>query len=125
MKTKTEAKKNIASQTIDATGKKLGRLASEVAVILMGKDSSDFERHEIAERQITIENISKLDINEKKLQEKIYVTYTGYPGGLNKQTLKEMVEKKGYREAFVEAVRGMLPKNTHRDRLIKRLKITE
>lgn len=74
---------------------------------------------------VKVENVQKLDLPEKKLLDKKYVTYTGYPGGLKKKTLGQLIDAKGKSEILWQAVYGMLPKNTLRAQLIKRLKISE
>ena len=68
--------------TIDAAGKKLGRVASEAAIYLLGKNRVDFARNTVAGNAVEIINTSKADINENKLLRKKYVRYSGYPGGL-------------------------------------------
>jgi len=109
----------------DLTGKKLGRVATEIAVILMGKDSPDYAPNKIANVVINIENASKLDVSEKKLDSKIYDHYSGYPGGRKEITMRLLVAKKGYGEALKNAIYGMLPKNKLRSQLIKKLVIKE
>ena len=97
--------------TIDATNRKLGRVASEAAAFLNGKKTPDFARHKIAGAKVEIVNVSKADISEKKLLEKSYDRYSGYPGGLKSPSMKTVVEKKGYAEIFTLAVYGMIPAN--------------
>ena len=109
----------------DAEGKKLGRLATEVAVHLMGKDLPEFARNTIPERIVEVINVSKLDITDKKKKEKEYKRYSGYPGGLKSRTMEEVIEKKGYGEVFEKAVYGMLPGNKLRPRMMKNLVIKE
>ncbi|MFC1731747.1 50S ribosomal protein L13 [candidate division KSB1 bacterium] len=107
--------------TIDAKGKKLGRVASEAAHVLMGKDKPNFEKHVVADVTVKIMNSETLSITPKKASTKIYTHYTGYPGGLRKQTLEEVKEKKGMEEVIRKAVYGMLPGNKLRGELMKRL----
>ena len=111
--------------TIDATNRKLGRLASEVAVLLMGKNMPDFAKHTVADVQVTITNASKLDLSTKKLKTKEYFRWSGYPGGQKRETLEDVLDKKGHAEALTRAVRGMLPGNKLRPLMLKRLIITE
>jgi len=111
--------------TIDASNKKLGRVATEAATVLIGKNSPDFAKNTVAPVKVTILNASKADISEKKKGEKEYVRYSGHPGGLKKELMKDVIGKKGYSEVFKKAVYGMLPKNKLRDRRIKNLIITE
>jgi large subunit ribosomal protein L13 len=111
--------------TIDASGKKIGRVATEAAKILMGKTSTAYQPNVVADVKVTIVNASKADITTKKKEEKIYTRYTGFPGGLIETSLAHMIEKKGYGEAFKVAVRGMLPKNKLQDRMLLNLTVTE
>lgn len=113
------------THTFDATGRKLGRLATEVATKLQGKDSVDFENHQVADVSVVVENASKLDITDKKLSTKEYDRHTGYPGGRRVETARDVVTRKGYGELIRRAVRGMLPDNKLRDPMMKNLTITE
>ena len=107
--------------TIDAKGKRLGRLASSVAHILLGKDSTDFAKNTIAPVTITVENVEELEITEKKRETKIYDRYSGYHGGRTEETLEELIAKKGVAEAFKKAVYNMLPGNRLRKGRMKNL----
>lgn len=109
----------------DAKDKKLGRLATEIAVVLMGKDSPNYSANVVADVNVIIDNASKLDISEKKKDEKIYDHYSGYPGGRKEIPLRRLIEKKGYAAPLKNAIYGMLPKNKLRDRLMKNLIINE
>lgn len=111
--------------TIDATGKQLGRIATEAATLLMGKDRADFAKNKIPNITVEIVNASKANISEKKLEEKTYKSYSGYPGGLKTQTMAKVVSKKGYAEAFRKAVYGMIPHNKLAKPMMKNLVITE
>lgn len=110
---------------IDATGKVLGRTATKAAWLLMGKNRPDFERHKVSINKIHITNASKTRINPKKLKTVEYTRYSGYPGGLKKETMEEVIAKKGYSELYRRAVYGMLPSNRLRDRMMKNLTVTE
>jgi large subunit ribosomal protein L13 len=109
----------------DAKDKKLGRLATEIAVVLMGKDSPNYSANVVADVNVIIDNASQLDISEKKKDEKIYDHYSGYPGGRKEIPLRRLIEKKGYAAPLKNAIYGMLPKNKLRDRLMKNLTINE
>lgn len=111
--------------TIDAQGKKLGRIAGEAAIVLMGKNRAGFVRNAIPSVKVKIANASKISVTNKKLQNKIYKSYSGYPGGLKEKSMKKVVMDKGVAEALRIAIRGMLPKNKLRDRMMKNLIITE
>ena len=112
-------------KTIDATNKKIGRIAQEAATILMGKDSPMYEPNKIISEGVHIINASKADISEKKKGEKEYKWFTGYPSGLKTRTLDQMIEKRGVEEVYRKAILGMLPKNRLRAEMIKKLKISE
>ncbi len=111
--------------TIDAAGKKLGRVASEAASILMGKNRTDFAKNIVPEVEVVIENASQLDISAKKKEEKEYRYYSGYPGGLRFESLKALLEKKGIKEVMRKTVYGMLPTNKLRKDMIKNLSVSE
>ena len=107
---------------VDATGKTLGRLASEIAKILMGKHKPTYTPHVDNGDFVVVVNAEKIFVTGKKLDKKIYYKHTGYMGHLKETTLKEMLQKKP-EEVIKLAVRGMLPKNKLRKRRMKRLKI--
>lgn len=111
--------------TIDAKGKKLGRVATEAAMILMGKNKPDFRSNVAPNVRLVIENASKLAISEKKKDETLYTRYSGYPGGLKVQSLGEIIEKKSYGEALKKAIYGMLPANKLRKVMLSNLTIKE
>jgi len=110
---------------IDASGKKLGRLASEIASILIGKKSPDFQKNKIADVRVEVINSSKMAIAEKKAQTKVYTNYSGYPGGLKKRTLAEVSIKGGYAEILKIAVSGMIHHNKLKKLVLKNLIIKE
>lgn len=110
--------------TIDAQGKKLGRVASEAATFLMGKRTTTFLRNKASGVQVKIINANKATIDVKKLDDKKYVTYTGYRGGIYTEKLSELIARKGYEEVFERAVYRMLPSNSLRKEMMKNLTIT-
>ncbi len=110
---------------IDAKGKKLGRVASEAASILMGKNTPTFERNILADEKVVIENASLADISVTKLETKEYDSYSGHPGGLKYEKMKRLVEKHGYGEAFRLAIVGMLPANRLAKQMMKNLTVKE
>jgi len=113
------------THTIDAQGKKLGRISSEAAKILMGKNSVEYTSNVVADVEVRIVNVAKADITSKKMSEKVYSRYSGYPGGLIQKTMQAVVAKKGMAEIFRIAVKGMLPKNKLQDKMMKNLVVTE
>lgn len=112
-------------KTIDAKNQKLGRVASQAAMMLMGKDDVNYEPNKVADVSVQITNASKLKITEKKKDEKEYTSYTGWSGGLKKQKLEKILEKKGYEEVLRRAIYGMLPSNKLRSEMLKNLKIID
>ncbi len=109
------------SHTIDATDKVLGRLASEIAILLRGKHKRNFDPSKDVGDFVVVKNIRKMKITGKKMEEKKYYRHSDYPGGLKEKTLKEIFEKNPA-EVLKKAVFGMLPKKI-REKQIKRLKI--
>ena len=96
---------------VDATGCTLGRLASEVAKVLRGKNKPTFTPHMDCGDYVIIVNADKVKVTGKKLDQKIYYNHSEYVGGMRETTLREMMAKKP--EKVVElAVKGMLPKGT-------------
>lgn len=111
--------------TIDAKGKSVGRIATEAAVCLMGKRQPSFRKNVVHDVEVKVVNASKLRIPVKKLSQKTYTRYSGYPGGLKQPKMAEVIEKKGIGEIVRHAVHGMLPKNTLRKERMKRLVVIE
>ena len=111
--------------TLDATNKAFGRIASEAAVLLMGKDNPSFRKNVVADVKVNIINASKTKYDSKKLKGKIYQRYSGYPGGRRERTMQEVIDKKGYKEIFEKAVYGMLPANRLRSILMEKLTVTD
>lgn len=106
---------------IDVKGKRLGRVASQIAHVLLGKDQTDFAKNTVASVVVNVENVDSLDISEKKLTTKIYDRYSGFPGGRKEESLEEVIAKKGTREALKKAVHNMLPANRLRKARMKNL----
>ena len=113
------------THTIDATGKRLGRVASEAAKIIMGKNSVSFMRNVAPSVKVVIENASKIHVTEKKMRSKQYKRYSGYPGGLSMKSMSQVIAEKGFKEIFRKAVYGMLPTNKLRPTMIKNLVVKE
>ena len=110
--------------TIDAKGRRLGKVATEAATFLMGKDQPDFAKHILAPVTVTITNASKMDIPENR-KDDIYQSYSGYPGGRSEETLEHLGERLGYAEVIRRTVNGMLPKNKLQSQMMKNLIVTE
>jgi len=111
--------------TLDAQGNTLGRLAAEVASILIGKNSVDYAPNIVADVQVEVVNIDKVSVTGKKMKQKKYHRHSTYPGGLKTLRMEEVVDKKGMAEVLKNAVDGMLPKNKLRKLRIKNLIIAE
>ena len=107
---------------VDATDVVLGRLASKVAKILRGKNKPSFTPHVDCGDNVIVINAEKVRLTGNKLNDKIYLSYSGYPGGQRKQTPAELMSK--YPERLVEkAVKGMLPKNRLGSKIYGNLKV--
>ncbi|PIV12883.1 MAG: 50S ribosomal protein L13 [Candidatus Nealsonbacteria bacterium CG03_land_8_20_14_0_80_36_12] len=109
------------THTIDATRKVLGRLATEIAILLRGKHKPDFMPNKDTGDFIIIKNVKKIKFTGRKIDKKVYYRHSGYSGGLKIIPLKKLFEKNPT-EVFKKAVLGMLPKNKLRNKQIKRLK---
>ncbi|HEY4494554.1 MAG TPA: uL13 family ribosomal protein [Candidatus Paceibacterota bacterium] len=110
---------------IDAQGKRMGRVASEAANLLMGKNSTKYSRNIAPVVEVSIVNCNKAYISTKKKEDKKYVTFTGFRGGINTEKLGDLIARKGITEAFKRAVYRMLPSNSLRKTMMKNLIITE
>lgn len=107
---------------VDAQGKVLGRLASEVATVLRGKRKPQFTPHVDTGDFVVVVNAEKVLLTGKKLKQKVYYRASGYPGGLKETTAGAML--KSHPERLVQhAVRGMLPKSKLGDALYRKLKV--
>lgn len=110
------------THTIDASGKVLGRLATEVATILMGKKKPMFVPYLDTGDFVVVTNASKIKLTGKKMQNKTYTRHSGYPGGLRVETFDKMIVRKP--EFVIEhAVLGMLPGNKLGKAMIKKLTV--
>jgi large subunit ribosomal protein L13 len=110
------------SHTIDASGQILGRLATRIAGLLMGKHKTMYERHLDTGDIVVVFNAEKIKTSGKKAEQKVYPRHSGYPGGFKSEKYEQMMEK--HPERIIEyAVKGMLPQNKLRARMMKRLRI--
>ncbi len=107
---------------VDAEGKTLGRLASQVASIVRGKTKPTYTPHPDTGDFVIIINADKINVTGDKLNKKMYYRHSGYPGGLKTRTLKQMLDKKP-EEVLRLAIAGMLPRNALGRKLIKKVKI--
>jgi large subunit ribosomal protein L13 len=107
---------------VDAEGKNLGRLASQIADTLRGKTKPQYTPHVDTGDFVVVVNAEKIAVTGKKLDEKVYYRHSGYPGGLRQRTLREQLERRPT-EVLRRAVKGMLPKNRLAARQLTKLKI--
>lgn len=113
------------THTIDANGKPLGRLATEIVYVLSGKNKTGYVPNQDMGDFVIVKNASKVKLTGKKAEQKVYYSHTGYLGGLKKLPIKKTLvgNSVNYRNAIWRAVYGMLPKNKLRILRIKRLKV--
>lgn len=109
---------------VDAEGQTLGRLASKVAILIRGKHKTNYTPHVDCGDNVIVINAEKVVLSGNKLDEKVYIRYTGYAGGQRQLTAKELLARKPI--ALVEkAVKGMLPKNKLGSKLFTNLFVVE
>lgn len=107
---------------IDARDQILGRLITKIAVLLMGKNKPYFVRYLDCGDYVVVTNAENIKVTGQKEKQKLYYRYSGYPGGLRSRSLGEMRETMPEKIIY-EAVKGMLPQNKLRDRMLTRLYI--
>ncbi len=107
---------------IDAEGQVLGRLATEIASILRGKNKAEYTPHMDMGDFVVVVNADKVVLTGKKQEQKVYRRHTGYPGGLREVSYGRMMEKHPER-VLEKAVRGMLPKNSLGRAMFRKLKV--
>jgi large subunit ribosomal protein L13 len=124
VKTYTVRKGDIKREwyVVDAQGKTLGRLASQIAQILRGKHKPIYVPHLDCGDYVIVVNAEKVRVTGKKLDQKFYYRHSGYPGGIKSINLRDQLQKHPTR-VLEAAVRGMLPKNRLGRAMIKKLKV--
>ncbi len=105
---------------IDATNKILGRCATEIAMLLRGKDSAAYNPARFSGNMVFVYNIDRIRVTGKKALQKSYYRHSGYPGGLREDRYKDLFRRDS-RKVLQLAVSGMLPKNRLRPKMIKNL----
>jgi len=110
---------------IDATGKSVGRIATEIAKILIGKNTTAFTKNVVRDIAVEVINASKVNIKGKKLDSQVHKRFSLYPGGLTEERWATVIAKKGYSEVIKHAVEGMLPKNKLQNKRLLNLTISE
>jgi large subunit ribosomal protein L13 len=107
---------------VDASGKNLGRLATQIAGVLLGKSKPEFTPGVDIGDHVIVVNAEKITVTGKRLDQKIYYRHSGYPGGLKHITLRNQLEK--FPERVIRsAVWGMIPHNRYGRKLMKKLKV--
>jgi large subunit ribosomal protein L13 len=107
---------------VDASGKTLGRLATQIADALRGKLKPEYTPHVDTGDFVVIVNAEKVHVTGNKLEQKLYRRHSGYPGGLRERTLEEMLDRRP-EEVIRLAVKGMLPRNRLARQQLRKLKI--
>lgn len=107
---------------VDADGKTLGRLSTQIATILRGKHKPEFTPHVDTGDFVVVVNAEKVVLTGKKLDQSFHTHYTGYPGGLRQIPLRRILAEKP-EQLIYNSVRGMLPKNKLGRKVLKKLKV--
>ena len=108
---------------VDAKDRVPGRVATEVAVLLMGKNRTDFARNRIPDIEVEVISSSQMSLSAKKLREKMSSSHSGFPGSLKRRSQDYVVKTGGAKEVLRRAVYGMIQKNKLRAQMMKHLKI--
>ena len=114
--------KNRKWYLVNAEGKTLGRLATKIAVILRGKNKPMFSPHIDCGDHVVVINADKIKLSGQKWDQKEYITHSGFPGALKRQTAREVLQKKPGK-ILTAAIRGMLPHNKLRNHVMSKLKV--
>ena len=107
---------------VDADGRNLGRLATQIATMLRGKHKPQYTPHVDTGDFVVVVNAEKVAVTGKKMDEKLYHRHSGYPGGLRTRTLREQLDRQPT-EVLRKAVKGMLPRNRLSRAQLRKLKI--
>jgi large subunit ribosomal protein L13 len=107
---------------VDASGKTLGRLATQIADVLRGKRKAEYTPHCDVGDFVIVVNAEKISVTGKKREAKLYYRHSGYPGGLRSRTLQEMLDRRP-EEVIRKAVKGMLPRNRLARAQLTKLKV--
>ena len=107
---------------VDASDKTLGRLSTNIAKILMGKNKPEYTPHNDVGDYVVVINAEKIKVTGNKNEQKMYYRHTGYPGGIKSQNFNDLIAS--YPDRIItSAVKGMLPKNKLSNSVIKKLKV--
>ena len=107
---------------VDASAKPLGRLSTNIAKILMGKNKPEYTPHNDVGDYVVVINAEKIKVTGNKNEQKMYYRHTGYPGGIKSQSFNDLIASYPDR-VITSAVKGMLPKNKLSNSVIKKLKV--
>lgn len=107
---------------VDAEGQTLGRLAAQIAVVLMGKHKPGYSAHLDCGDNVIVVNAAKVAVTGNKLEDKMYYRHSGYPGGIKETNLATLLRRQPT-AALENAIAGMLPKNRLQDDRMRRLKV--
>lgn len=107
---------------VDASGKVLGRLATQIAKVLRGKHKPEFTPHADAGDHVIVVNAAQIKVTGKKESDKVYYSHSGYPGGIKEITFDKMMQKDPTRILEI-AVKGMMPKNPLGRAMLRKLKV--
>lgn len=107
---------------IDASGRTLGRLSTQIAMLLMGKNKPSYTPNVVSGDIVIVINSAKVKVTGNKLTDKFYYRHSGYPGGLKEASLRELMQKNP-NMVIEHAVAGMLPKNKLQAQMLKNLKV--
>ena len=107
---------------VDASNKTLGRLSTNIARILMGKNKPEYTPHNDVGDYVVVINAEKIKVTGNKNEQKMYYRHTGYPGGIKSQNFNDLIDSHPDR-IITSAVKGMLPKNKLSNSVIKKLKV--
>ncbi len=109
-------------RVVDADGATLGRLATQIAVLLRGKHRATFAPHMDSGDPVIVVNAERIKVTGNKLKDKMYVRHSGYPGGFRAENLEKLLARRP-EEVIRRAVRGMLPQNRLGDQMIRKLHV--
>ena len=123
-KTSSKTKEALRMVIVEASGKALGRVSSEIAFILQGKDLPSYLPYKDGGTTVHVNNFKEMTFSGKKMTDKLYHHFSGYPGGIRTRSLKELWAKDPA-DVLRRSVYGMLPKNKLRDIQIKRIVFVE
>lgn len=123
-KTPAKTKEALRTVTVEARGRAFGRVASEIAFILQGKDLPSYLPYKDGGTVVRVQDIKTMTFSGKKMTDKLYHHFSGYPGGIRTRSLKELWAKDPA-DVLRRGVYGMLPKNKLRDIQIKRMMVVE